>query len=69
MATLHDADTTDMTRVQAYKSAAKIKMGKRHGSMVQSPVQQSNQSMMKPIKNPTWDNDSGGFPKVKGAFK
>ena len=65
-----DAETTDMTRVNAYKSAAKIKMGRRHNSNALSPTQQSHQSgVMKPIKNPTWDNDSTAFPKVKGAFK
>ena len=72
MASLHvdDQTTQDMTsRANAYKSAAKIKMGKRHGSIALSPTQQSHQSVMKPIKNPMWDNDGGSssFPKVKGA--
>jgi len=35
---LHDDSTQDMSRFNAYKSAAKIKMGKRHASIALSPT-------------------------------
>jgi len=60
--------TQDMSKINQFKSAAKIKMKKRHGSFAMSPHQQSQNSTMKPIRNPTWDSDAA-LPKVKGAFR
>ena len=55
-----DASTQDMSRVNAYKSATKMRMSKKG---------QSPQPMMKPMVNATWDtpNDSGMLPNVRGA--
>jgi len=62
-----DVTTQDMSRIHAYKSAAKIKMGKKAASNVLSPTNQSQSSTLKPIRNPTWDGD--GLPKVISNFK
>ena len=63
-----DQTTMDMSKANAYKSAAKIKMGKRGGSITvrQSPDVHNRQ----PIPNSTWDDVGGSsLPKVKGAHR
>ena len=64
-----DDSTQDMSRANAYKSAAKIRMHKK-GSVTVSPS--PGHSSLKPMVNPTWDNMDAGsstLPNVKGAHR
>jgi len=55
-----------MSRVNAYQSAAKIKMNKRSAS-IGGPLSPQGSSF-KPMRNPTWDN-AEGLPKLKVTHK
>ena len=62
-----DSTTQDMSRVNAYKSAAKLRMHKK-GSVTVSPSPAA--STMKPIVNSTWDNPAEStLPVLRGAHR
>ena len=59
-----EATTQDMTRVNNFKSASKMKADKRNKYGVSPQPAQT----MKPMRNPTWDNPSESMlPDVRGA--
>ena len=68
--TMHGDETTtqDLSRLNQYKSAAKIKMSKRNGILnpLTSPKHPPQTSMMKPLKNPAWDNEVS-MPGIKNT--
>ena len=59
---LQEGSTQDMTKANTFKSAHKIRMGKK-----QIQQAQGTPSPMKPMVNTTWDMPESTLPNVKGA--